>query len=112
MKKVILVIDEPECCGGCIAAHRNKKIGKEEYYWTCDIGYHTDKDYVRNIIDIYAETKPDWCPLKEIPEKYDMENVVCDRDYNGDYEYGYNACIDEILKDNKGWSEMIKASKL
>lgn len=42
-------------------------------------------------------TKPSHCPLKPLPEKHDMNNVVCDRDYDGDYEYGYNACIEEIL---------------
>ena len=39
------------------------------------------------------KSKPDWCPLKLIPEKkkYDWQR----------YDKGYNACIDEILGDKE-----------
>jgi hypothetical protein len=44
--------------------------------------------------------KPSWCPLKELPEKYNIEEEKKkrhDRFYEWEFEGGYNACIDEIL---------------
>ena len=44
--------------------------------------------------------KPDWCPLKLVPEKYDIEaerNKPHDKDCNWEFESGYNQCINEIL---------------
>ena len=44
--------------------------------------------------------KPDWCPLKPLPEKYDIEaerNKPHDIDCDWEFESGYNVCIDEIL---------------
>lgn len=38
--------------------------------------------------------KPDWCPLKEMPEKTNHPDY-CD---NGRYDKGWNECIDYILK--------------
>lgn len=43
-------------------------------------------------------TRPDWCPLKPIPEKKkggtkDILEIFCN--------IGYNACIDEILGDKE-----------
>jgi len=85
MSKSILVINTPNSCAEC------PLFGDFYSDMTCKanrygINYPYPKDF-----------RQDWCPLKPLPEKCDMGNVVCDRDYDGDYEYGYNACIDEIL---------------
>ena len=48
-----------------------------------------------NTNEIY-ECKPDWCPLKEVPQKKNRTSVV--GDYLKGSVDGYNACIDEILK--------------
>ena len=83
MSKSILVIDTPDSCRECTL---------------CAEEHMTYRDYCRITDDvIWTLDKPEWCPLKPLPEKYNMDNVVCDRDYDGDYEYGYNACIDEIV---------------
>ena len=39
----------------------------------------------------YYNNKPEWCPLKELPEKQeDLPTNI--------YREGWNACIDKILK--------------
>lgn len=85
MNKAILVIDMPESCDKCPLFHgfyTDMTCGANNY----GIDYPYPKDF-----------RQGWCPLKPLPEKYDMECAVYDRDYSGDYEYGYNACINEIL---------------
>lgn len=89
MSKAIFIMDMPENCVKCNLRFDN--------YGICDICILAD-----DVIDAYYETytKPDWCPLKELPEKYDIEDVLKkphDRDWTGEFEAGYNACIDEIL---------------
>lgn len=88
MNKAILVIDMPKCCKECsiCASWQSSAFSIREYWCTTSDNMSVDPD-----------DKPGWCPLKPLPEKYDMENYVGDRDYNGDFEYGYNQCIDEIL---------------
>jgi hypothetical protein len=71
---------------------------EDEYSYYCPVKCEENKtDLYDNYILFHR--KPDWCPLKPVPEKYEIDNIVCDRDYDGDYEYGYNACIDEITRD-------------
>lgn len=88
MNKAVLVIDMPEDfteCNFCVelSAHdRCVAAGKR----------------------IFTITKPDWCPLKPLPEKYDIEaekNKPHDRDYDWEFESGYNVCIDEILRGDR-----------
>lgn len=86
MSKSIIIIDTPESCAGCKVSY---------------VGYHSDFcDLLEGrLSDIrsYAmlNTKPEWCPLKPMPEKRTV--------YPGDtsvsaYEVrGYNRCINEIL---------------
>lgn len=46
--------------------------------------------------------KPDWCPLRDFPEKKTKNK------YHNDYEKGvvdgFNSCVDEILK-GANWNE-------
>ena len=86
MRKAILVIDMPSCCYECFA-HNDSSDYSKCLITKESMGY---KFRAR-------EEKMDKCPLRLLPEKYDMNNVVCDRDYDGEYEDGYNACIDEIF---------------
>lgn len=53
---------------------------------------------------ISKKTKPDWCPLRELPEKKDtLTTLECHS--NGKWtegmKAGYNACLDEIVKNCK-----------
>ena len=67
----MLVIDMPEKC---------------DY---CELLYHCHKDdepYDPN-------TKPDWCPLREVPEK--DKSFARNNAYH--YQCGWNDCIDKVL---------------
>ena len=45
--------------------------------------------------------KPDWCPIRTIPEKKTLTGDVSSTEKVGDelVRAGWNACIDELLKD-------------
>lgn len=80
--KAIIVIDMPNSCD------------------KCEFGYYSDG---RILLCGYEdkigseENKPDWCPLKELPEKHN--NIrTWDEYYNG-YDIGWNNCIDTILQE-------------
>lgn len=83
MSKAILVMDIPDscsecpCCGDCVdICHAAIRVLKE-----------TDLE----------NQKPDWCPLKEVPEK--KSEFSAQNDYLLYSAKGWNACIDEILKE-------------
>ena len=78
--KAILVIDMPENCRECPVQ-------------SC--GFCQAKDGGKFICDI--KIKPDWCPLKPMPQRANHPDW-CD---GGRYDKGYNACIDEILGDKE-----------
>lgn len=79
MSKAILVLDEmPQYCLACPFCYEKYHEGS----WC----------------DLLNESVPQWkilelCPLKEAPE-YQFE---WNNDIAGDWERGYNACLDEIL---------------
>ena len=84
MNKAILVIDMPKSCNECDFCYYSD--GRVP---TCQLKLKSADGYAG---------KPDWCPLKSVPEKYDIEHsLYFTRDWDGEYESGYNACIDEIL---------------
>ena len=95
MDKVILVMDDPMFCLNCPLARKRPFRGG----YVCGIGHPGDGGvvWVYEAVDMESEIKPDWCPLKAAPEKYNMD-APHDTDYDMEYEYGYNACIDEILR--------------
>lgn len=80
MSKSILVIDTPAKCNVCRFSDRDVDCIPEEY---CKA--HKDE---REIIN--GREKPDWCPLKEVPQKYEPVSM--------NFERGFNSCVDEILK--------------
>ena len=85
MSKAILVIDMPERC------------------YDCEFCYYSDGRYAMcqlrdKAIDEPKEIKPDWCRLKPLPEKYEIDRSKCsDPFYEFEFEYGYNQCVDGIL---------------
>lgn len=83
MSKSVLVIDTPRKCIGC-------QFFGSTYYLHCILASG-------NIEDI--ESKPDWCPLKPLPEKNTAENDMTD--YQCGLVDGRNQCIDEITGESK-----------
>ena len=88
MAKAVLVMDDmPECCADCHCGYFERDT--KELNLVCGA---TGED-ANNV------GKPDWCPLRELPEKM----KVCGRYPQPDgitpsYKIGWNACLDKILK--------------
>lgn len=90
MSKSILVIDTPECCRECpVCASYAESAFSPREYWCSPMDNR----------DAIPEGKPDWCPLKPLPDKRDENGIWTMNGYIEDkYSDGYNACIDEILE--------------
>ena len=83
MSKAVLVMDMPSSCDKC-------------NFQQCGICHAVRKSICGTPTDL--KSKPDWCPLKTMPEKYDIDKSKCsDPFYEFEFEYEYNQCIDEIL---------------
>lgn len=82
MAKAVLVMDMPECCGECCF-----KDFRASGRLTCIC---TDK-YMELEEDM-DKRRPDWCPLRELPERSDHPEH-CD---NGRFDAGWNGCLDAI----------------
>lgn len=96
MSKSILIIDTPERCSMC----EFLKNTDEEYCYCGRLGF----DYqVNEYMMSTPKGKPDWCPLKEVPDKK-KHNRTLDENacyyHISDFDKGYNKCIDEILAEN------------
>lgn len=96
MSKYILVTDTPNSCFECDYCHTKdydyrKQIDGEKF---CGIKNMNVNDYY----DYENKRKPDWCPLRELPERKKLEGFTSFAD---DMKViGWNACLDEIL--NRG----------
>lgn len=87
MFEVIAVIEDPKCCLNCPFCH----IEPEEGY-TCKLEKRKE-EYMSLCF------RPDWCPLKKIPEKlneWDPE-LIEHQSLGLGKHIGWNMCIDEIL---------------
>ena len=85
--KSILVIDTPNNCNQCCCGY--------DSYGEINLCAITNKSVTEYY---YGGKRPDWCPLRELPEKANHPDL-CD---GGRYDKGYNACIDELLKGEEG----------
>ncbi len=86
----------PPCCELCPYSKPYGLVGDR----FCKI---TKAYFTGNVKPPYKE-RPDECPLTELPKKYDIEEEKKkphDRDYDWEFEGGYNACLDEILGKQK-----------
>ena len=89
MNKAILVIDMPNSCNEC------KIRFDDEYSNWCPYD-NPEPNGVWKYVD--SGTKPDWCPLKLVPNKCDERGTWTMGGYIEDgYSTGWNACIDKIL---------------
>lgn len=93
MAKAVLVMDMPESCFGC-------------NFLYCDGDTNLDSCQAREKarpVDSETYKKPNWCPLRELPERKD-ELPVEKYEFGGlgkAFTSGWNACLDEILKERK-----------
>ena len=95
MAKAVLVMDMPEqVCQKCTLCYETEN---DDEYLCCATG---------KLLPDGA--KPDWCPLRELPEKKEeFELLECEGSMEKVWEFpslknkGFNACLDEILKEKK-----------
>lgn len=84
MSKAVLVFDMPSSCDSC------PLFGNHYSDMCCKgvnnrgINYPYPKDF-----------RQDWCPLREMPKKFDLPDD--DDDFNNGWSRGYNYCINRIL---------------
>ena len=88
MSKSVLVIDTPERCIDCEIGQNYSNI--IETCVSCPIAG-------KSALDGEAESIPDWCPLKPLPEKM---TGVAQTDHWNSIKEGWNECIDEITGEN------------
>lgn len=89
MAKAVLVMDMPERCADCPLSCplRNSPHAKNSY--ACC--YLTLKDISKTD---YYDKKPDWCPLRELPE---YKKQFSDNGNTIEKNAGFNECLDKIL---------------
>ena len=90
MSKSVLVIDTPESCTEC-------KIGHDMsgYMEVCIICRIANKVTLND----EAESRPDWCPLKSLPEKKLYTAPERNHELQKDlFAVGWNACLREITE--------------
>lgn len=86
MSKGIIVVDKiPRNCRNIRGDTEN---GCPYGGMVCQIAH---KDVMRHVQN---GTKPDWCPIRPLLKKIGHAAIS-----DADYMFGWNACIDEILKD-------------
>lgn len=93
MSKAVLVMDMPDVCMDCefcMEIHEGLEA-------CCILVADNDDSSFCREIDDYCQGKPEWCPMKPLPEKKE----VCGKYPQPDrivpsYKIGWNACIDAI----------------
>lgn len=93
MSKSFYVLDTPQGCFNCDFCHTKdydyrERVDGEKF---CGIKNMNVDDYCNYV----NPRKPDWCPLKELPERKKLGDFVSAME---DMKIvGYNICLDEIL---------------
>lgn len=75
MRKSALVIDTPENCYWCPFSCAD---GNDTDCGYCELnGCLTDAEVLieEEYFDLESETKPEWCPLKPLPEKKELQKL-------------------------------------
>lgn len=91
MSKAVLVMDMPENCIDCIFCREISECTEA----CCEIEFESEDDSLCRMIDNYCQEKPDWCPLRHVPDKKEKYSLMGDNSEG--YVDGWNACIDDIL---------------
>ena len=95
MSKSVLVIDTPENCYDC--PFGTEYCGNYNYEGNCELAeclgdimtLITEEHY-----DYESKSRPDWCPLMDLPEKDNGDYPT--NTFDAGFVEGWNQCIDEI----------------
>lgn len=77
MNKAVLILDMPKNCEECSLRDDDWCIPEDR--------------------DVPLKSKPDWCPLRELPQKKRTMGKESENDMLC-FNAGWNSCIEEILK--------------
>ena len=95
--KSLFVMDETENCVDCQFCYEHDE-GIEA---CCIITRYPDNDGTyREMEKDYCQIKPNWCPLKPVPEKKKVDLIK--PPFVIGQNTGWNACIDEIMGGHDG----------
>lgn len=99
MSKSVLVIDTPKNCYDC--PFGTEYCGDSEYEGCCELAECLDSDMrliTEEHYDCESKSRPEWCPLKPLPEKKGTSKVASgyESGYEKGYEKGWSDCFDEI----------------
>lgn len=97
MSKSVLVMDTPETCLDCMFCFERNE-GVEAH---CSVVSGDEYKGFFRCIECdggYCQGKPDWYPLKEVPEEEHSE--YCFDEYCDGYDNGWNAFRGRILGEN------------
>ena len=97
-KKGFIVIDIPETCLDCQFCYEMHE-GIEAYCSIMDD--QNDTNLMREIDKDYCQEKPDWCPIRELPDKKPLYAENGDRSLDWEFNVGWNSCITKLEGDNK-----------
>ena len=98
MSKAVFTMEMPKNCYECPFSCTN---GNDTDCGYCELEmYFVDGEVVINeeYFDFESEVKPDWCPLKLLPEKM---TGVAQTDHWNSIIAGWNGCINEITGEVK-----------
>lgn len=90
MAKAVLVMDMPDSCDVCdyVDDTQPPRYGERTLYCMAP-GIGED-------VTDYVACRPDFCPLRELPEKKHNDNEY--DEYSDGWDAGWNACLDEITR--------------
>lgn len=98
MSKSVLVMDTPKNCYDC--QFGTEYCGNLEYEGCCELAECLDSDtrlITEEHYDCESKSRPEWCPLKPLPEKKEYINSVSNIEATKNIAAaGWNACLREI----------------
>lgn len=101
MNKSALVMETPKNCYECpfsIVDGNDTDIG----YCEVEAMLAEEALITEEYYDYESESRPDWCPLKPLPEKKEYINSVSNIEATKNIAAaGWNACLDEITGEVK-----------
>lgn len=90
--KGIIVVDIPETCENCKLSE--KTWDDTEMLITCPfMPYQVECGNKQN--------QEEYCPIKQMPLKEEPDPQYAEDEWVNGYDFGWNECIDKILKGNK-----------
>ena len=89
------MIDTPETCVECIFCQEYSTKSREYAYCYVTNGDSENDIKLIDCIYGYRQSKPDWCPLIELPKKKNWGEI-----FNGNVK-GWNVCLREITGSQK-----------